>query len=110
MNQKANPMKNIFPERLSVVRATLSLLYRSNPRAFIISSIASIPEPLFYPIVIFLLQKLFERLSGPDGTVQISSQVALISFALLVTLLIQRLGIIVRDASSTILRQQAWVT
>jgi len=27
-----------------------------------------------------------------------------------VTLLIQRLGIIVRDASSTILRQQAWVT
>ena len=103
-------MKNIFPERLSVIRATLSLLFHSNPRAFIISSIASIPEPLFYPIVIFLLQKLFERLSGPDGTVQLSSQVALISLALLATLLIQRLGIIVRDASSTILRQQAWVT
>ena len=103
-------MKKIFPDRLSVIRATLSLLYRSNPRAFIISSLASIPEPLFYPIVIFLLQKLFERLSGPNGTVQITSQVALISLALLATLLIQRLGIIVRDASSTILRQQAWVT
>ncbi|HEX5942171.1 MAG TPA: ABC transporter ATP-binding protein [Anaerolineales bacterium] len=103
-------MKNILPERLSIIRATLSLLYRSNPRAFIISAIASIPEPLFYPTIIFLLQKLFEELSGPNGTVQISSQVALFSFALLATLLIQRLGIIVRDASSTILRQQAWVT
>ena len=103
-------MKNILPERLSIIRATLSLLYRCNPRAFIISSIASIPEPLFYPTIIFLLQKLFEGLSGPNGTVQISSQVVLLSFALLATLLIQRLGIIVRDASSTILRQQAWVT
>jgi ATP-binding cassette, subfamily B, bacterial len=103
-------MKNILPERLSVIRATLSLLYRSNPRAFIISSIASIPEPLFYPTIIFLLQKLFEGLSGPNGAIQISSQVVLLSFALLATLLIQRLGIIVRDASSTILRQQAWVT
>lgn len=103
-------MKNILPERLSIIRATLSLLYHSNPRAFIISSIASIPEPLFYPTIIFLLQKLFEGLSGPDDTVQISSQVVLLSFALLATLFIQRLGIIVRDASSTILRQQAWVT
>jgi ABC-type multidrug transport system fused ATPase/permease subunit len=57
-----------------------------------------------------LLQKLFERLTGPNGTVQISSQVILLSLALLATLLVQRLGIIVRDASSTILRQQAWVT
>ena len=103
-------MKKILPERLSIIRDTLSLLYRSNRRAFIISAVASIPEPLFYPTIIFLLQKLFEGLSGPNGTVQISSQVVLLSFALLATLLVQRLGIIVRDASSTILRQQAWVT
>ena len=103
-------MKNILPERLAVIRATLSLLYQCNPRAFTISAIASLPEPLFFPTVIFLLQKLFERLTGPNGTVQISSQVILLSLALLATLLVQRLGIIVRDASSTILRQQAWVT
>jgi len=103
-------MKNILPNRLAVIRATLSLLYQCNPRAFTISAIASLPEPLFFPTIIFLLQKLFEHLTSPNGTVQISSQVVLLSFALLVTLLIQRLGIIVRDASSTILRQQAWVT
>ena len=103
-------MKNILPNRLTLIRATLSLLYHSNPRAFIISTIASVPEPLFYPTVIFLLRKLFQDLTGPNGSVQISSQVTLLSLALLGILLIQRLGIIVRDASSTILRQQAWVT
>ena len=103
-------MNNILPNRLSLIRATLSLLYHSNPRAFTISAIASLPEPLFYPTIIFLLRKLFQDLSGPNGRVQISSQVTLLSLALLAILLIQRLGIIVRDASSTILRQQAWVT
>ena len=57
-----------------------------------------------------MLQKLVESLIGPDGIAQISSQVVLLSLGLLATLLVQRLGIIVRDASSTILRQQAWVT
>src|SRR6266496_590030 len=103
-------MKNILSDRWVVIRATLSLLYRSNPRAFTISAIASLPEPLFFPIIVFLLRKLFENLSGPNGTVQISSQVTWLSLALLAALLVQRLGIIVRDASSTILRQQAWVT
>src|SRR6266540_3005635 len=102
-------MKNILPNRLAVIRATLSLLYQSNPRAFTISALASVPEPLFYPTIIFLLKQLFEQLTGPNSTVQISSQVILLSFALLSTLLIQRLAIIVRDASSTVLRQQAWV-
>lgn len=103
-------MKIILPERLAVIRATLSLLYQCNPRAFIISAIASLPEPLFFPTIIFLLKKLFESLTGPNGTVQISSPVILLSLGLLTALLIQRLAIIVRDASSTILRQQAWVT
>ncbi len=47
-------------ERLAVIRATLSLLYQCNPRAFTISAIASLPEPLFFPTIIFLLKKLFE--------------------------------------------------
>ncbi len=103
-------MKNTIQEQLAVIRATLSLLFRSNPRAFIISAVASIPEPLFFPTVVLLLQKLFEQVSGPNGTVQVTPSVALLGFALVATLLIQRLGIIVRDSSSTILRQQAWVT
>jgi ATP-binding cassette subfamily B protein len=103
-------MKSLVPERLAVIRATFSLLYHSNPRAFVISSIASLPEPLFFPTILFLLQRLFERVAGPQGTVQVTPAVAVLGFALIGTLLIQRLGIIVRDASSTILRQQAWVT
>src|ERR1041384_15430 len=97
-------MKNILPNRLSLIRETLSLLYHSNPRAFLISAIASLPEPLFYPTIIFLLRKLFQDLTSPSGNVQISSQVIWLSIALLAILLIQRLGIIVRDGSSTILR------
>ncbi len=103
-------MKNILPERQAVLRATLSLLYQSNPRAFIVSAIASLPEPLFFPAIVFLLQRLFERLTSSEGTIQITSEVTTLGLALVVTLLVQRLGIIVRDASSTILRQQAWVT
>lgn len=103
-------MKTSFPERLAVIRATLSLLYHSHPRAFIISAIASLPEPFFFPTVIFVLQKLFERLTGPNGAVQLAPEVGWLALALIAILLIQRLGIIVRDASSTVLRQQAWVT
>ena len=103
-------MKLIAPDRLAVVRDTFSLLYHSNPRAFIISAIASLPEPLFFPTILFLLARLFERLAGPQGTIQVTPTVALLGLGLVTTLLIQRLGIVVRDASSTILRQQAWVT
>src|SRR6266852_344499 len=103
-------MKSSVPERLAVIRATFSLLYHCNPRAFVISAIASLPEPLFFPTILFLLQRLFERVAGPQGTVQVTPTAALLGFALVATLLVQRLGIIVRDASSTVLRQQAWVT
>src|SRR5262249_27904601 len=97
-------------ERLAVVRDTFSLLYHCNPRAFVISAVASLPEPLFFPTILFLLARLFERLAGPQGTVQVTPTVGLLGLALVATLLVQRLVIIVRDASSSILRQQAWVT
>jgi len=49
-------MKNILPERLAVIRGTLSLLYQCSPRAFTTSAIASLPEPLFFPTIILSAQ------------------------------------------------------
>src|SRR6266540_852073 len=69
-------MPAIRGPRLTTLCATIGLLYRTHPRAFVVSAVASLAEPLFFPAFILLLQ---------------------------------RLGIIVRDASSTILRQEAWV-
>ena len=48
------PVKNIVPHRLVVVRRTLSLLFHSNPGAFVVSAIASLPEPLFFPAIVFI--------------------------------------------------------
>src|SRR4051812_3978601 len=100
----------MIPRRLAIVRETLLLLYHSNPRAFVVSAIASLPEPLFFPPIVFIFQQLLVRLAGPQGGIQVTPQVELLGLALLGALLVQRLGIIVRDASSTVLRQQAWVS
>jgi ABC-type multidrug transport system fused ATPase/permease subunit len=85
------------------------LLYGADPRAFVISSLASLTEPLFYPAFLLLLQRLLTEIAGNNGSVRITRSVELIGAAMLAILLVQRLGIIVRDASSTILRQEAWV-
>ncbi|MBI1280130.1 MAG: ATP-binding cassette domain-containing protein [Anaerolineaceae bacterium] len=90
------------------LRTTILLLYRSDPRAFIISAIASLTEPLFYPALLILLQLLFSRLTA-SGSVQLTTDILPIGIGLVLILLIQRTGIIVRDASSTVLRQEAWV-
>jgi ABC-type bacteriocin/lantibiotic exporter with double-glycine peptidase domain len=89
--------------------ATLRLLYRCHPRAFVTSSIASLFEPLFFPALLLLLHQLLQEVIGSSGTVRFTSTVALIGLGLVVLILVQRLGIILRDSSSTILRQQAWV-
>jgi ATP-binding cassette, subfamily B, bacterial len=102
-------MQAALSSRFAVLQTTLRLLYRSHPRAFVISAIASLAEPLFYPALLLLLQQLFERLTGTDGSVQFTAEITPIGIGLVTILLIQRLGIIVRDASSTILRQEAWV-
>jgi ATP-binding cassette subfamily B protein len=94
--------------RLATLRATISLLYRSHPRAFVVSTIASLAEPLFFPAFILLLQRLLQHITA-GGTMQITPTVVQLGIGLLALLLVQRLGIIVRDASSTILRQEAWV-
>jgi ATP-binding cassette subfamily B protein len=92
------------------LRATLTLVYRSQPRAFVISAVASLTEPLFYPALLLLLQRLVTHLTGPGGTIQLTPVVEAASIGIVLAMLIQRLGIIVRDATATILRQEAWVT
>src|SRR5712691_2396674 len=97
------------PSRFELLKATLRLLYHSNPRAFIIGAIASLAEPLFFPALILLLQQLIQRLSAAPGNTQFGAAVAPVGIALLVLMLTQRIGIIVRDVANTILRQEAWV-
>jgi ATP-binding cassette, subfamily B, bacterial len=98
-----------FPTSLTTLRETLQLLYRSNPRAFVVSAIASLPEPLFFPALLLVLHQMLQAITGPNGRVQVSPTAVATGIALVALLLIQRLGIIVRDGSSTILRQEAWV-
>src|SRR5258706_2821975 len=90
--------------RFALLKATLRLLYRSHPRAFVIGAVASLAEPLYYPALILLLQQLFVRLTGPKGDVQFTTAVIPIGIGLLVLMLTQRIGIIVRDGANTILR------
>src|SRR6266849_7310499 len=95
--------------RFDILKATLRLLYRSHPRAFVIGAIASLAEPLFFPALILLLQQLLQRLTAPQGSVQFATAVIPVGIALLVLMLTQRIGIIVRDVANTVLRQEAWV-
>ncbi len=97
------------PARLVTLRATVRLLYTSRPRAFVTSSIASLFEPLFFPALLLLLHQLLQELIGSDGNVHFTPTVAFVGVGLVALILVQRLGIILRDSSSTILRQQAWV-
>ena len=96
-------------KRLATLLATIRFLYRCHPRAFLTSCFASLPEPLFYPAILLVLHQLLQNAVGPNGATQLSSAVAIAGLALVGLFLVQRLGIILRDSSSTILRQQAWV-
>src|SRR6266540_5011509 len=101
-------MRSLRAPWLATLRATIRLLYRCHPRAFLVSAVASLAEPLFFPAFLLLLQRLLQQLST-GGVVQVTPAVVRLGIGLLVLLLVQRLGIILRDASSTILRQEAWV-
>ena len=96
-------------ERLRTLQATIRLLYSCHPRAFLTSSLASLPEPLFYPALLLVLHQLLQNIMGPGGSTQFSLVVAFAGVGIVGLFLLQRLGIILRDSSSTILRQQAWV-
>src|SRR5712692_192023 len=102
-------MRILLPTRLSNLRATVRLLYQSHPRAFVISAIASLAEPLFFPALLLILHQLLQAMTGQGGGVRFTGGVASAGIELIILLLIQRMGVIVRDGSSTVLRQEAWV-
>jgi ATP-binding cassette subfamily B protein len=102
-------MKRFVPARLATVRATIRLLYQSHPRAFVVSAVSSLAEPLYFPVLLLLLQRLLQQIIGPGGKAQFTPALVAIGAALVGLMLIQRLGIIIRDSSATILRQEAWV-
>src|SRR5258708_16481957 len=66
-------------------------------------------EALFYPGLVLLLDQLLQEVIGSGSTVHFTPAVAFVGLGLVILVLVQRLGIILRDSSSTILRQQAWV-
>jgi len=102
-------MKRTIPARLATIRATIRLLYQSHPRAFVVSAVSSLAEPLYFPVLLFLLQRLLQQITGPGGKVQFTPALVELGAVLIGSMLIQRLGIIIRDSSATILRQEAWV-
>lgn len=102
-------MRLLLPTRFSAVTATARLLFTTHPRAFIISAVGTLIEPLFYPALLLILHQMLQAITGPVGTVQVNGAVTASGIALIALLLIQRLAIIIRDGSSNILRQQAWV-
>jgi ABC-type multidrug transport system fused ATPase/permease subunit len=103
-------LRKRIPASFVTLRETLHLLYRSSPRAFVISAIASLPEPLFFPAFLLVLHYMLQAITGPAGQAELTPAAVAAGIGLVLLLLIQRLGIIVRDGSSTILRQEAWVT
>ena len=95
--------------RLATLRAALRLLYRSQPRAFVVSTVASLGEPLFFPALLLVLRFTLQGITTTGGTVHLSPTATLAGAALAGLVLVQRLAVIVRDAAATLLRQEAWV-
>src|SRR5258708_6954669 len=95
--------------RLGTLGAAVRLLYRCNPRAFVVSTVASIGEPLFFPALLITLRFTLGGISSTGGTVRLSSAATLAGAGLAGLLVVQRLAVIVRDAAATLLRQEAWV-
>jgi len=102
-------MRLFLPTRLSVIGATTRLLFTTHPRAFLLSTAGTLIEPLFYPALLLILHQMLLVITGPPGTTPVSAMVVAPGIALIALLLIQRLAIILRDSTSNILRQQAWV-
>ncbi len=102
-------MRLLLPTRFSAVVATARLLFTTHPRAFVTSAVGTLIEPLFYPALLLILHQLLQAITGPVGTALVTAPVTTAGIALIALLLIQRLAIIIRDGSSNILRQQAWV-
>jgi ATP-binding cassette, subfamily B, bacterial len=94
---------------LHTLWAAIRLLYRAQPRAFVISTVASIGEPLFFPLLLITLRFALQGITTTGASVRLTPAATIAGAALAGLVLTQRLAIIVRDAASTLLRQQAWV-
>src|SRR5215472_13677907 len=68
----APPLRQRLAVGFATLRATVGWLYRSNPRAFLITAIGSLPEPLFFPAVLLTLHAFLQALSTPNGRVALS--------------------------------------
>ena len=95
--------------RFGTLFATIALLYRVNPRAFLVTAIASLGEPLFFPAVLLALRVALQGVSASGNGVRVDPSVAVAGLGLAMLLLVQRLAVIIRDTSSTLLRQESWV-
>jgi hypothetical protein len=80
------------PTRLATLRATIHLLYTAHPRAFLTSSLVSLPEPLFFPAILLVLHLLLQNFMGPGGTTRFSVVVAFAGLGVVGLFLVQRLG------------------
>ena len=105
----AAPASTRHPAWIATLAAAVRLLYRAQPRAFILSTLASIGEPLFFPAVLIALRCALQGITTSGPTVHLTPVATLAGAALAGLVLVQRLAVIVRDAAATLLRQQAWV-
>lgn len=103
------PASTRHPAWIATLAAAVRLLYRAQPRAFILSTLASIGEPLFFPAVLIALRFALQGITTSGPTVHLTPVATLAGAALAGLVLVQRLAVIVRDAAATLLRQQAWV-
>src|SRR5262249_3507785 len=94
---------------LRTLRAAVHLLYRSQPRAFVVSTLASIGEPLFFPAVLLVLRFTLQGITTTNAEVHLSRAATLAGAALAGLVRVEGLAGIVRDAAATLLRQEAWV-
>ena len=101
----ASPESKRRPAWIRTLGSAVRLLYQAQPRAFILSTLASIGEPLFFPAVLITLRFALQGITTTGETVQLTPAATLAGAALAGLVLVQRLAIIVRDASSTLLRQ-----
>jgi ATP-binding cassette, subfamily B, bacterial len=109
MKTKPTSRLSFLRSRTDTLRATISLLYHIHPRAFWVSALASLGEPLFYPVLLLLVQRLLELIAASEGNGGPAPGLTFTGLGLVGIVVGQRLAIIIRDASSTILRQKAWV-
>jgi ATP-binding cassette, subfamily B, bacterial len=93
---------------IQTVWATIRLLYRADPWAFLISTITGVMEALFYPLLLLIGWKGFALILGGAGSGQaFSSQGMVLLTALFGVLAVQHLLSIVNETAVSILKAES---